>query len=54
MNATWFLVALAILQAGVAISIVWQYGLAAHKVALAGVFVCYGIANLLNIWVAKG
>ena len=49
MSATWFLVLLALLQAGVAISLALDM-----KPFLGGVYVCYGIANILTIWVAKG
>ena len=49
MSATWFLILLALLQAGVAVSLATD-----AKFHLGGIYVCYGIANILTIWVAKG
>ena len=47
MNATWFLIGLFILQSGAAVSLFMD-----NKAPLAGVYLCYGVANLISIWVA--
>lgn len=46
MSATWFLISLALLQLGVAISLGMD-----NKLSLGGVYLCYGVANILTIWV---
>ena len=45
-QAAWFLIALALLQVGAFVSLVLD-----GKPSLGGVYLCYGIANVLTIWV---
>ena len=47
MSAVWFMGALAALQVGACVALA-----ADGKGPLAGIYLCYGISNLLMIWVA--
>ena len=47
MTSAWFMIALAVLQAGAALY-VWREG----NPVLAGVYICYAVSNLLMIGVA--
>lgn len=46
MSSTWFLISLALLQLGAAISLGMD-----QKLSLGGVYLCYGLANILTIHV---
>ena len=49
MSSIWFMCALAALQAGAAVMVAREGNL-----PLAAVYVCYGISNVLLIWVHRG